>query len=183
MKDPYTLGHQGRVAYLAKKIAKKLNLNEDIIEKIRLASFLHDIGKLTIPTEVLNKGGKLSENEYLLVKEHCKNGYEIIKRVEYLTPIAEIVLQHHERLDGSGYPLGLKDDEILLEARVIAVCDVFEAMTSHRPYRPAFSINDALKELKEKKGILYDPIVVDVLEELIINKEIDINFSNGRNKT
>lgn len=183
MKDPYTLGHQAKVAYMAIKIAEKLNLNEDIIQRIRLASFLHDIGKLTIPTEVLNKGGKFSENEYLLVKEHSKNGYEIIKRVEYLTPVADIVLQHHERLDGSGYPLGLKDDEILLEARIIAVCDVFEAMTSHRPYRPAFSINDALKELKENKGILYDPIVVDAFEELIINKEIDINFSDGRNKS
>ncbi len=183
MKDPYTLGHQGKVAYMAIKIAEKLNLNKDIIERIRLASFLHDIGKLTIPTEVLNKGGKFSENEYLLVKEHSKNGYEIIKRVEYLTPVADIVLQHHERLCGSGYPLGLKDDEILLEVRIIAVCLVFEAMTSHRPYRPAFSVNDALRELKENKGILYDPIVVDTLKELIINKEIDINFSDGRNKS
>ncbi|MCX8094874.1 MAG: PAS domain S-box protein [Caldisericia bacterium] len=173
MKDPYTLGHQGRVAYLAEKIAKKLNLPEDVVEKIRLASFMHDIGKLTIPTEVLNKGGKLSENEFSLVKEHSHNGYEIIKRVEYLSPIADIVLQHHERFDGSGYPLGLKDDDILLEARIIAVCDVYEAMTSHRPYRPAFSCEEALKELKEKKGILYDPIIVDIFEELIINKEIN----------
>jgi len=139
---------------------------------------LHDIGKLTIPTEILNKGGKLSENEYKLVKEHSRYGYEIIKRVEYFIPIADIVLQHHERLDGSGYPLGLKDDEILLEARVIAVCDVFEAMTSHRPYRPAFKVEEVLKELKEKKNILYDPKVVDALEELIKGGEIKLN---GRN--
>lgn len=139
---------------------------------------MHDIGKLTIPTEILNKGGKLSENEYKLVKEHSRYGYEIIKRVEYFIPIADIVLQHHERLDGSGYPLGLKDDEILLEARVIAVCDVFEAMTSHRPYRPAFKVEEVLKELKEKKNILYDPKVVDALEELIKGGEIKLN---GRN--
>ncbi len=173
MKDPFTLGHQGKVAILATKIAEKIKLPQDSIEVIRIAAMLHDIGKLTVPTEVLNKGGKLSENEYSLVKEHCKNGYEILKRVDFLYPIADIVLQHHERLDGSGYPLGLKNGEILLEARIIAVCDVFEAMISHRPYRPAIKVEDALKELKENKGILYEPEVVDILEEIVLNKEID----------
>ncbi|MBC7194401.1 MAG: PAS domain S-box protein [Caldisericia bacterium] len=177
MKDPFTLGHQGKVAYIARKIAEKMKLPQDRIEAIRIAAMLHDIGKLTVPTEVLNKGGKLSDNEYSLVKEHCKNGYEILKSVDFLYPIADIVLQHHERLDGSGYPFGLKNGEILLEARIIAVCDVFEAMISHRPYRPAMKIEDALKELKENKGILYEPEVVDVLEKLIINNEINFKIN------
>jgi PAS domain S-box-containing protein/putative nucleotidyltransferase with HDIG domain len=177
MKDPFTLGHQAKVAYLAKKIAEKMNLPKEKIEAIYIASMLHDIGKIVVPTEILNKGGKLSENEYSLIKEHCKNGYEILKKVDFLYPIADIVLQHHERLNGSGYPLGLKDDEILLEARIIAVTDVFEAMTSHRPYRPAFKLEDVLKHLKDNKGILYEPEVVDILEEIVINKEINFNVN------
>jgi PAS domain S-box-containing protein/putative nucleotidyltransferase with HDIG domain len=177
MKDPFTLGHQAKVAYLAKKIAEKMNLPKEKIESIYIAAMLHDIGKIVVPTEILNKGGKLSENEYSLIKEHCKNGYEILKKVDFIYPIADIVLQHHERLDGSGYPLGYKNGEILLEARIIAVADVFEAMTSHRPYRPAFKLEDVLKHLKDNKGILYEPEVVDILEEIVINKEINFNVN------
>jgi PAS domain S-box-containing protein/putative nucleotidyltransferase with HDIG domain len=177
MKDPFTLGHQAKVAYLAKKIAEKMNLPKEKIESIYIAAMLHDIGKIVVPTEILNKGGKLSENEYSLIKEHCKNGYEILKKVDFIYPIADIVLQHHERLDGSGYPLGYKNGEILLEARIIAVTDVFEAMTSHRPYRPAFKLEDVLKHLKDNKGILYEPEVVDILEEIVINKEINFNVN------
>ena len=171
-KDPYTLGHQVKVAKIATKIAEKLNLSKEKVETIRIASYLHDIGKIVIPSEILNKPGKLTKNEYLLVQEHSKAGYDILKSSDFLYPIAEIVYQHHERFDGSGYPRGLKDDQILLEARIIAVCDVFDAMTSHRPYRPKFSIEETFKELKEKSGILYDKEVVNILVDLVINNEI-----------
>lgn len=171
-KDPYTLGHQTKVAKIATKIAEKLNLSKEKIDTIRIASYLHDIGKIVLPSEILNKPGKLTKNEYLLVQEHSKAGYDILKSSDFLYPIAEIVYQHHERLDGSGYPRGLKDDQISLEARIIAVCDLFDAMTSHRPYRPKFSIEETFKELKEKSGILYDKDVVNILADLVINNEI-----------
>lgn len=171
-KDPFTLGHQAKVAKIATKIAEKLNLSKEKIETIRIASYLHDIGKIVLPSEILNKPGKLNKNEYLLVQEHSKAGYDILRSSDFLYPIAEIVYQHHERLDGSGYPRGLKDDQISLEARIIAVCDVFDAMTSHRPYRPKFSIEETFKELKEKSGILFDKEVVNILTDLVINNEI-----------
>lgn len=171
-KDPYTLGHQAKVAKIATKIAEKLNLSKEKIETTRIASYLHDIGKIVLPSEILNKPRKLTKNEFLLVQEHSKAGYDILKSSDFLYPIAEIVYQHHERLDGSGYPRGLKDDQISLEARIIAVCDVFDAMTSHRPYRPKFSIEETFKELKEKSGILYDKEVVNILVDLLINNEI-----------
>jgi len=176
MKDPYTAGHQERVSHIATKIAEKLNLPKEKIESIKIASFLHDIGKMVVPSEVLNKAGKLTENEFSLIKEHSKAGYDILKSADVLHTIAEIVYQHHERLDGSGYPRGLKNGEIMLEARIIAVSDVFEAMTSHRPYRPKFSLEDALKELKEKSGILYDKDCVEALVEIVENNELNLKI-------
>lgn len=177
-KDPYTLGHQYKVSLIATKIAEKMNLPKEKIEIIKIASYLHDIGKIVVPSEVLNKAGKLTTNEFLLIQEHTKAGYDILKSSKLFYPIADIVLQHHERLNGSGYPRRLKDGEIMLEAKIIAVSDVFEAMTSHRPYRPKFSIKDALNELKENSGILYDEQIVNILISTIENKELKI-INNG----
>lgn len=161
IRDPYTFGHQEGVANLATAIAKEMGMKEEAIEMIRIASLVHDIGKVTIPSEILNKPGKLSEMEYNLVKDHSKSGYEILKDISFTYPIAEIVYQHHEKINGTGYPRGLKGDQIMLEARIIAVADIYEAMSSHRPYRPALGFEAAEEELKNNKGILYDPQVVD----------------------
>lgn len=161
MRDPYTAGHQHRVAEIAVAIAKILHLSEAQIEGIHLAGVVHDVGKIQIPAEILSKTGGLGDIEYMLVKEHARNGYDLLKTVDYPWPIAKIVLQHHERLDGSGYPQALKGEEILFEARIIAVADVVESMTSHRPYRPALGIDAALEEIERNRGVLYDPVVVD----------------------
>jgi len=161
MRDPYTAGHQHRVAEIAVAIAKILQLSEVQIEGIQLAGVVHDVGKIQIPAEILSKTGGLTDIEYMLVKEHAKNGYDLLKTVDYPWPIAQIVLQHHERLDGSGYPQALKGDDILFEAKIIAVADVVESMTSHRPYRPGLGIDAALEEIERNRGVLYDPVVVD----------------------
>ena len=161
VKDPYTAGHQHRVSQLAKAIAKDLNLSPDKIEGIRIASLIHDIGKISVPTEILSKSTKLTDIEFSLIKGHSQIGYDILKSIDFSYPIAQIVLQHHERLNGSGYPHNLKDDEILLEARILGVADVVEAMSSHRPYRSAKGIDAALEEISQNRGILYDPEVVD----------------------
>ena len=161
MRDPYTAGHQHRVAEIAMAIANILHLSEAQIEGVHLAGIVHDVGKIQIPAEILSKTGGLSDIEYMLVKEHAKNGYDLLKTVDYPWPIAQIVLQHHERLDGSGYPQGLKGEDILFEARIIAVADVVESMTSHRPYRPALGIDAALDEIERNRSVLYDPVVVD----------------------
>ena len=170
VKDPYTSGHQQRVSQLAVRIAQELKLPEDKIEGIRIASLIHDIGKIGLPTEILTKPTKLSDIELNLIKGHSQIGYDILKNIDFHYPIAQIVLQHHERLDGSGYPQGLKDKEILLEARIIGVADVVEAMSSHRPYRPALGIDKALEEISQNKGILYDPEVVDICLKLFKEK-------------
>jgi PAS domain S-box-containing protein/putative nucleotidyltransferase with HDIG domain len=160
-RDPYTAGHQRRVADLARSIATEMELSYDMIDGIRTAAMMHDIGKISVPAEILSKPGSLGQFEFGLIKEHSKTGYEILKDVEFPWPIAEIVYQHHERLDGSGYPRGLKGSDQLLEARIIALADVIEAIASHRPYRPSLGIEVALDEIKSRKGILYDPAVVD----------------------
>ena len=139
-----------------------MKLPPDKIEGIRIASLVHDIGKISIPSEILSKPSKLSEIEHRLIKNHSQIGYDILKSIEFSWPIAQIVLQHQERLNGSGYPQGLKGDDTLLEAKIIAVADVIEAMSSHRPYRPAFGINKALEEISKNKGILYDPEAVNI---------------------
>jgi PAS domain S-box-containing protein len=160
-RDPYTAGHQKRVADLARVIATEMGLPLDTIEGIRMAGSIHDIGKLSIPAEILSKPTMLTEIEFSLVKEHVQYGYEMLKDVESPWPLAEIVCQHHERMNGSGYPRNLKGDEILMEARIMAVADVMEAMASHRPYRPTLGIEAALEEIEKNKGILYDDTVAD----------------------
>ncbi len=169
-RDPYTAGHQSSVADLARSIAKDMGLSENQIDAVRLAAIIHDIGKISVPAEILSKPGKLTESEFSLIKQHPKSGYDILRTVELPWPIAEIVFHHHERLDGSGYPQGLKGEAILLEARILAVADVVEAMASHRPYRPALGIDKALEEISAKRGILYDPEAADACLRLFREK-------------
>jgi len=159
-RDPYTAGHQVRTADLARAIATELGLPRDRIDGIRLAGAVHDVGKLAIPSEILTKPTKLTDLEFSLVKEHARLGAEMLRDVESPWPLAEIVHQHHERMDGSGYPRGLKGADILPEARILAVADVVEAIASHRPYRPAFNIDAALEEIEKNKGTLYDEAAV-----------------------
>ena len=160
MKDSCTADHQHRVSTLSVAISKEMDLSEDRSRGIEVAAGLHDIGKISIPSDFLNKPAKLSQMEFDTVKEHSRIGYEVLKGRDFPWPVADIVLQHHERLDGSGYPGGLKGEEILLEARIIAVADVVESMTSRRPYRPALGIDKALEEIKQGAGKLYDSEVV-----------------------
>jgi len=171
VKDPYTAGHQQRVSQLTTAIAKELNLSQDRIEGIRIASLIHDIGKISVPTEILSKTTTLSDIEFSLIKGHSQAGSDILKAIDFSYPVANIVLQHHERLDGSGYPNELKGDEILLEARILGVADVVEAMSSHRPYRPSLGINAALEEISQNKGTLYDPEVADICLRLFKEKK------------
>ncbi len=160
-KDPYTSGHEKRVSILACDIARKMGLSQKRIDSIRFAGLLHDIGKISVPSEILTKPGVLSEAEFSIIKTHSQTGYEILKEIAFDGPVAQIVLQHHERLDGTGYPNGLLGDDILLEAKIITVADVVEAISSHRPYRPSRGIDAAEKELIENSGKLYDPAVVN----------------------
>ncbi|NNM83336.1 MAG: response regulator [Burkholderiales bacterium] len=160
LRAPYTAGHQHRVAMIAKAIASRLDLDENLVEGLYLASVVHDVGKIHIPAEILSKPGRLNDLEYNLIKVHPGAGYEILKSIDFPWPIAKIVLQHHERLDGSGYPDGLKGDAILQEAKILAVADVIEAMASHRPYRVALGLDLALGEIEKGSGRLYDPEVV-----------------------
>jgi len=169
-RDPYTSGHQRKVSDLACAIAQGMALPDDTIDNIRMAGIIHDIGKISIPAEILSKPGKLTDIEFSLIKVHSQAGYDILKDIELPYPIAEIILQHHERLDGSGYPQGLKDDRIFLESRIIAVADIVEAMASHRPYRPAHGIDAALEEIEKNKSILYDEKVVEVCLKLFREK-------------
>jgi len=170
-RDPYTAGHQNAVSQFAVAIAQEMKLPEDKIEGMRIAALVHDIGKINIPAEILSKPSKLNEMEFSLIKNHPKTGYDILKTIDFPWPVARIILQHHERLDGSGYPQGLKGDEILLEAKIIGTADVVEAMSSHRPYRPSLGIDKALEEISKNKGILYDSKVVDVCLRLFKEKE------------
>jgi len=169
-RDTYTSGHQSRSADLACVIAAEMGLAKDKIEGVRMAGIIHDIGKLSIPAEILSKPTKLTNLEFSLIKEHSRSGYEILKDVESPWPLAEIVYQHHERMDGSGYPRNLKGDEILMESRILSVADVVEAMASYRPYRPALGIEAALEEIEKNKGILYDVAVVDACLKLFREK-------------
>ncbi len=165
-RDPYTAGHQKRVGQLAIAIAGELGLPKDDIHGINLAASIHDVGKIQVPAEILSKPGKLTGIEFMLIKAHAQAGYDILKGIEFPWPIADIVLQHHERIDGSGYPQGLKADEILLGAKIITVADVVEAMASHRPYRPALGIDVALAEIERGRGSAFDPVVVDACLKL-----------------
>jgi PAS domain S-box-containing protein/putative nucleotidyltransferase with HDIG domain len=160
-RDPYTAGHQRRVAQLACAIAQELGFSSKKIKDIRIAAILHDLGKIHLPTDILNKPGSLTDLEMQLIRTHPQIGYEIIETVPFAGPVAQMILQHHERMDGSGYPLGLSGSDIIAGARILGVADVVEAMASHRPYRPALGIDKALEEVTMNRGILYDPMVVD----------------------
>ncbi|MFA5801345.1 MAG: HD domain-containing phosphohydrolase [Thermoleophilia bacterium] len=160
-RDPYTAGHQKRVADLARSIAKEMELGSGQIEAIRMGGAIHDLGKIKVPAEILSKPGVLTRLEFEMIKLHPETGYEIIKDVEFPWDIARIVLEHHERLDGSGYPYGISGEDIGVESRIIAVADVVEAMSSHRPYRPALGIDKGLEEIASKKGVAFDADVVD----------------------
>jgi PAS domain S-box-containing protein/putative nucleotidyltransferase with HDIG domain len=170
MRDPYTAGHQRRATLLACAMAEEMGLTEEQFDGLRMAGLTHDIGKISVPAEILSKPGSLNETEFNIIKTHPQLGYDILKGIEFPWPVAQIVLQHHERLNGSGYPQGLRGEETMLEARILAVADVVEAMASHRPFRPALGIDAALEEITKNKGILYEPEMVDVCKRLFTEK-------------
>ncbi len=170
-RDPYTADHQRRVSNLARAIAAEMNFSKEDIDGIRMSGIIHDFGKISLPAEILTKPGWLTEFESGMIKTHPQAGYDILKTIEFPWPIAQIILQHHERMDGSGYPMGLSGDDILIESRILAVADVVEAIASHRPYRPALGIDKALEEISQKKNVLYDPDVVDACVKLFQEKK------------
>jgi HD-GYP domain-containing protein (c-di-GMP phosphodiesterase class II) len=169
-RDPYTAGHQRRVADLARAIAMEMNLSVDQIDGIRMAAAIHDLGKISVPAEILSKPTKLTNIEFSLIKTHSQSGYDILKDIDFPWPVARTVLEHHERMNGSGYPNGLTGDNILMESRILSVADVMEAMASHRPYRPGLGLDAALKEIEKNKGTLYDNSVADVCLRLFREK-------------
>jgi putative nucleotidyltransferase with HDIG domain len=173
-KDPYTVQHQQRVTQIALSIAGQMGLQGDSMEKLRIAGTLHDLGKISIPTEILVKPSKLSHLEFSIIKTHPMVGYDILKPLEFPPSTTQIVLQHHERWNGSGYPHGLSGENILMEARILGVADVLEAMAANRPYRPALGIGMALEEISHNKGILYDPIVADACSQLYAERKLNI---------
>jgi putative two-component system response regulator len=183
IRDPYTAGHQQRVALLACAIAEKMGLSAHIIEGIRIAGTLHDVGKIRIPVSILSRAGQLLEAEHEVIKIHPQISFEILKNIPFPWPVAQMVFQHHERLDGSGYPLGLKGDEILLESRILAVADVTEAKSSFRPYRPALGIEVALEEIRNGRGSLYDADAVDICVDLFTNQKFAFDYSFGGSQT
>ncbi len=180
MRDPYTAGHQQRVAEIAQSISKEMGLVEERIEGVRMAGQIHDLGKIAVPAEILtkpgrlndiefNKPGRLNDIEFNLIKLHPRAGYDILKDIKFPWPISKIVLQHHERMNGSGYPDSLSDKDMLQESKILGVADVVEAMASHRPYRPALGLDVAMEEISRNKDILYDPTVVDACVKIISN--------------
>ena len=169
-RDKYTAGHQQRTANLAEVIAKEMGLGKNISTSVYIAGMLHDIGKIAIPVEILNKPDLLNKAEFEIVKEHPKVGYNILKSIKFPWPVAEIVLQHHERMDGSGYPKGLKSNDIMIEAKILGVADTVEAMTFRRPYRAAIGIDGALREINFNKNKIYDPEVVDICSKVFENE-------------
>ncbi len=166
-RDPYTAGHQQRVADLARAIAQEMRLSRDQVDGIRLAGTVHDLGKISIPADILSKPSRLNEREFALIKTHPQVGFDILKDIEFPWPIAQIALQHHERINGAGYPQGVSGEGILTEAKILGVADVVEAMLSHRPYRPALSMGEALDEIAQNRGTLYDPDVVDACVKVL----------------
>jgi len=169
-RDPYTAGHQRRTTDLAVAIAKEMGLSKHQIKGIQMAGFIHDIGKISIPAEILSKPGRLNEAEILLIRRHPQVGYDILKKIDFPWPVDLIVLQHHEKMDGSGYPQGLSGKEALVEARILCVADVVETIASHRPYRPGLGLDKALEDITKNRGILFDPHVVDACLALFQNK-------------
>lgn len=183
MKDPYTFGHTRNVSVIAEKIAKELGWEENRILELKMCAELHDIGKILIPLEILNKPGKLSDLEHKMIQEHAKQSYDMLRPYSFPTQLPEAIYQHHERLDGQGYPRGLSGNEILPEARILAICDVLESMVSHRPYRQALGMDVTLQELKENAGSKYDKEVVDVVLKIIdsnLNKPFWLNSDSPK---
>jgi putative nucleotidyltransferase with HDIG domain len=168
-RDPYTSGHEDQVAKISCKIAKEMKLTEEQIAAIHVAATLHDIGKISVPSEILTKPGRLSDLEREIIKTHCKVAYDILINIEFPYPVAEIIFQHHERMDGSGYPRNLQGDQIAMEARIIGAADVIDAMASYRPYRPAMGVDAAIEEIVKFRGITYDPAVVDACLKIYKN--------------
>jgi putative nucleotidyltransferase with HDIG domain len=174
-RDPYTAGHQQRVSQLSRAIAQEMGLDSEWVDGLRMGASIHDIGKIYLPAEILSKPTKLTDLEYELIKSHAQVGYDILKDIVFPCPVAEIAHQHHERLDGSGYPQGLKGEEICLEARIVAVADVVEAMVSHRPYRPSLGIDKALAEIKLGRGSSYDAEVADACLRLFAENKFSFD--------
>ncbi|MDD5723120.1 MAG: HD-GYP domain-containing protein [Syntrophales bacterium] len=173
-RDPYTAGHQKRVADLARAIAREMALSDNQIEGLHMAARIHDIGKISVPAEILSKPSKLTEMEFGLIKVYSQSCYDILKDVEFTWPIARMILEHHERINGSGYPRALTGEKLLLESRILAVADVVESMASHRPYRPALGLETAMKEIENDKGTLYDADAVDVCLRLFREKDFQL---------
>jgi HD-GYP domain-containing protein (c-di-GMP phosphodiesterase class II) len=182
MRDPYTSGHQRRVTKLCRAIATIMGFSWERIQGFRMAAAIHDLGKIHVPAEILSKPGRLTENEFGIIKTHPQIGFDILKGIEFSWPIAQIVHQHHERMDGSGYPQGLCGKDILLEARILAVADVVEAMSSHRPYRPALGPESAIDEILQHRGILYDADAVDACLKAIGENKALIAQSSSKEK-
>jgi PAS domain S-box-containing protein len=185
-RDPYTAGHQRRVAKLCRAIATELGFSWENIQGLRMAAAIHDLGKIHVPAAILNKPGPISEHELAIIQAHPGTAYEILKGIQFPWPLAETIYQHHERIDGSGYPRHLKGDEILLEARILAVADVVESIASYRPYRPAMGMHKAVEELHRHRGVLYDARVVDICCALITEKGFDFKtkqWQSPRNTT
>lgn len=174
LRDPYTAAHQKRVANLTCSIAKEMNLSSDQSFKLHVSAILHDIGKLYVPIEILTKSGRLDNYEYSLIKNHSEMGYNILNKIGIPDDICNIVLQHHERMNGSGYPLGLNSKDIYLESKILGVADVVDAMMSHRPYRPKLGIDKTIEEISSRRNVLYDPNVVDVCINIITTQDFDI---------
>lgn len=166
LKEAYTPRHQNNVARVSRIIGQIMNLSEETVHGLRVGGSVHDYGIIRIPSDILNKPGKLTEQEYDIMKQHPVHGFQILKNVDYPWPVARMVLQHHERLDGSGYPAGLSGDDIIIEARILAVADIIDSMTSDRPWRRAFPVEQALAEVTKHRGTKYDPAVVDAAVEL-----------------
>ncbi len=180
-RDPYTSGHEDQVAKIACKIAREMKLPEEQVSFIHIAATLHDIGKISVPSEILTKPSALSNLEREIIKTHCKVANDVLVNIEFPYPVAEVIYQHHERIDGSGYPRGLKGEQIALEARIIGVADVIDAMASYRPYRPALGVDAAIEEIIKHKGITYDPTVVDAC--LKVYKKTAKNFIDSNRQT
>ncbi len=169
IRDPYTAGHQSRVAHLAATMAQALNLDGDRVEGVFLGALIHDIGKIAVPAQILSRPGELMDVDKRYLQLHCQKGYEILEPVDFPWPVAEVAFQHHEHMDGSGYPQGLRGEEILLEARIVCVADVVESLTAHRPYRPAYPLHEALKQITDKTGKWYDSRIVSVCTDMFKN--------------
>jgi HD-GYP domain-containing protein (c-di-GMP phosphodiesterase class II) len=170
MRDPYTAGHQQRVAMIAGAIAREMALPDDLVKGVEITGKIHDIGKIYVPMEILSKPGILNPIERQIIQTHARGSYDVLKSIDFPWPVAQTALQHHERLDGSGYPQGLKENEIMLEAKILMVADVVEAMASHRPYRASRGLEAALDEISKNRGVLYDPNVVDCCLRLFREK-------------